>query len=163
MPAASSSFLEENTVTIQEILGGGAFSVLVLLSLVQISPIKVNPWSWLARRLGRAINADMAQELEEIKKKLDDHVTKDAWRTADAHRSKILHFNNELLREIAHTKEEFVEALAEIDAYEEFCRINPDYPNNRAILAIENIRGSYMERLKKHDFLYEGGADHEHQ
>ncbi len=148
---------------LKEILPWGAGAIIAAMSLVQIAPIKINPWSWLLRRFGRAINADMARELDEIKTKLDDHVTKDAWRTADAHRAKILHFNNELLREIDHTEEEFVEVLAEIDAYEEFCRVHPEYPNNRAVLAIENIRENYKERLKKHDFLHEGGTVHEHQ
>lgn len=158
---ASPPFREESKVTIQQILGGGITAVVALMSVVQIAPIKINPWSWVARRLGRAINADMSKELAEIKKKLDDHVTQDDRRTADSHRAKILHFNNELLREINHTKEEFVEVLAEIDAYEEFCREHPEYPNNRAVLAIENIRENYKERLKKHDFLQEGGKKHE--
>lgn len=150
-------------MTIQQIVGYGAGAIFALLSIIQIAPIKINPWSWLARRFGRAINADMSNELAEIKKKLEDHVTSDERRSADSHRAKILHFNNELLRYIDHTKEEFVEVLAEIDAYEEFCRENPEYPNNRAVLAIENIRENYKERLKKHDFLSEGGTDHEHQ
>ena len=51
--------------------------------------------------------------------------------------------------------------LAEIDAYERFCDDHPDYPNNRAVLAIENIRENYKERLKKHDFLQEGEVRHE--
>ena len=71
-------------------------------------------------------------------------------------RMEILRFNNELLRSIDHTKEEFIEVLAEIDAYERFCEDHPDYPNNRAVLAIENIRENYKERLKKHDSLQEG-------
>ena len=76
-------------------------------------------------------------------------------RTADGHRAQILHFNNELLRNIRHTKEEFIEILARIDVYEKYCKTHPDYPNNRAILAIENIREVYKERLKKRDFLQE--------
>ena len=75
---------------------------------------------------------------------------------ANGSRLEILRFNNELLRSIDHTKEEFIEVLAEIDAYERFCDDHPDYPNNRAVLAIENIRENYKERLKKLDFLQEG-------
>ena len=52
----------------------------------------------------------------------------------------------------------FRSVLAEIDAYERYCAEHPEYPNNRAILAIENIREVYRERLKKHDFLMEGSA-----
>ena len=138
---------------LKEIFMGGGGVLVVLLTLVQIAPVKVNPWSAIAKAVGRAVNADVAKELCEIKKKLDDHVTMDDRRTADGHRTRILHFNNELLRSIGHTEEEFNEVLAEIDAYEEYCEEHPEYPNNRAVLAIENIRSNYKERLQKHDFL----------
>ncbi|RKJ39767.1 hypothetical protein D7X94_11040 [Acutalibacter sp. 1XD8-33] len=87
--------------------GGGIF---LLLTLIQIAPIQVNPWSTISRWIGKAING---------------------------------------------------EALAEIDAYERFCEDHPDYPNNKAVMAIENIRENYKELLKKHDFLQEGEAHHE--
>lgn len=138
---------------LKDIFMGGGGVLVVLLTLVQITPVKVNPWSAIAKAVGRAVNADVAKELCEIKKKLDDHVTMDDRRTADGHRTRILHFNNELLRSIDHTEEEFNEVLAEIDAYEEYCEEHPEYPNNRAVLAIENIRSNYKERLQKHDFL----------
>ena len=138
--------------------GGGLF---VLLTLVQITPIKVNPWSAIARWIGKAINGEVLGKLGHLEKRLDKHITDDDKRDADGHRVKILQFNNELLRSIDHTKEEFIEVLAEIDAYEHFCDDHPDYPNNRAVLAIENIRENYKERLKKHDFLQEGETHHE--
>jgi len=139
-------------LSIQEIFAGGGLSLLTVLTLVQISPLKINPWSAVAKAIGRAMG------IEAIEKKLDTHIDMDDRRTADGHRARVLHFNNELLRNIEHTKEEFIEALAEIDAYEEYCRSHPDYPNNRAVLAIENIRENYRERLQKHDFLQEGNT-----
>lgn len=145
-------------MNVQELLAGGGGLLLVLMTLVQIAPVKINPWSWLAKIVGKAINAEVTKELSEIGKKLDAHVTMDDRRTADGHRARILHFNNELLRDIDHTKEEFTEVLTEIDAYEEYCREHPEYPNNRAVLAIENIREVYKERLKLHDFLQESSA-----
>ena len=135
---------------------GGGGVLVVAMTLVQIAPVKVNPWSWLATAIGRAINA-------EVIKKLDDHITMDDRRTADGHRARILHFNNELLRDIDHTKEEFTEVLAEIDAYELYCREHPEYPNNRAVLAIKNIQEVYMKRLKRHDFLQESSAARQEQ
>ena len=139
-------------MNIQEVLLDGGGVLLVLMTLVQVAPVRIDPWSWLARTIGKAINAD-------ITAKLEAHITMDDRRTADAHRARILHFNNELLRDIPHTKEEFIEILAEIDAYEAYCREHPDYPNNRARLAIENIQEVYKERLKKHDFLQESNAN----
>ena len=145
-------------MSIQEILTGGGGVLVVVMTLVQIAPVKINPWSAIAKAIGRAINADVTRELEEIKQKVERHVTMDDRRTADGHRTRILHFNNELLRNINHTKEEFIETLNEIDAYEEYCRTHPDYPNNQAVLAISNIKRSYDERMQKHDFLQEGTA-----
>lgn len=40
-----------------------------------------------------------------------------------------------------------------IDKYEHYCEKNPEYPNSRAEIAIENIREVYKVRLKKRDFL----------
>lgn len=140
-------------MSIQEIAAAGGGVLLALMTLVQIAPVRLNPWSAIAKAVGRAINADVARELAEIKTKLEAHVTMDDRHNADGHRTRILHFNNELLRSIAHTKEEFVEVLAEIDAYESYCDEHPDYPNNRAVLAIQNIKGNYQARLQKHDFL----------
>lgn len=145
-------------MSIQEILTEGGEVLVIVMTLVQLAPIKINPWSWIAKRIGRAINADMSERLDGINAKLDGHISMDDRRTADGHRARILHFNNELLRDIDHTKEEFTEVLTEIDAYEEYCREHPEYPNNRAVLAIENIREVYKERLREHDFLQESSA-----
>ncbi len=142
-------------MTIKELLLGGGGLLLILMTLVQIAPIKINPWSALAKAIGKAVNADVTSRLAEIEEKLDGHIKTDDRRTADNLRAQILHFNNELLRPIYHTKEEFIEVLAKIDEYDRYCERNPDYPNNRAVLAIENIREVYMERLKKRDFLQE--------
>ena len=138
-------------MSIQEILTNGGGLLLVGMTMIQIAPVKLNPWLLVGKAIGRAINADVIE-------KLDAHITMDDRRTADGHRARILHFNNELLRSIDHTEEDFNEVLAEIDEYEGYCRDHPEYPNNRAVLAIENIRDTYKDRLKKHDFLQGSSA-----
>lgn len=147
-------------MNLQEILLGGGGAALVLLSLVEISPIKINPWSSLMKWLGRAINADVIKSLDAVKetqaetrKSLEAHISTDEKREADHCRARILRFNNELLRDIPHTKEEFVEILKDIDDYERYCRDHEDYANGRAVHAIANIGRVYDERLAKHDFL----------
>lgn len=143
-------------MSIQQIIASGGGVLLIAMTVIQLAPLKVNPWSAIAGAIGRAVNKEVLKELEAVKKKIDNHVTMDDQRVADGHRTRILHFNNELLRDIKHTKEEYVEVLAEIDAYESYCDEHKNYPNNRADLAIENIRDNYKERLKKHDFLAGG-------
>lgn len=138
-----------------------------LPTLIQLSPLKISPWSWawkglkwLWRGFCRSLNADVLTQLEEVKaaqdetkEKLETHIRLDDEREADKVRASILHFNNELLREIPHTKEEFVEILAKIDWYNDFCDAHKEYRNCRAVHAIANIERVYDERLLKHDFL----------
>ena len=100
-------------MTIQEILAGGGGLLLILMTLVQIAPVKINPWSALAKAIGKAINADISKRLDEIEKKLDSHIKTDDQGRADDWRAAILRFNNELLRPIRHTKEEFVEVSSD--------------------------------------------------
>lgn len=140
-------------MSILELLGCGAGGLMALTALIQIAPIKVNPWTAIAKAVGRAINADVLNELDTVKKDLADHIRMDGERNADEHRTRILRFNNELLRDIPHTKEEFIDVLADIDFYERYCEDHKDYKNNRAVHAIANISRVYDERLQKHDFM----------
>lgn len=140
-------------MSLKEIFLGGGGLLVVLLTLVEFAPIKINPWSALAKAIGRAVNADVLRELKSVKDDLSDHIRMDDERNADEHRARILRFNNELLRDIPHTKEEFIDVLADIDFYERYCRDHENYKNNRAVHAIANISRVYDDRLREHDFL----------
>lgn len=147
-------------MTVAEILLAGGGGLFLLLTLIQITPIKINPWSAVAKAIGRAINGEVIGMLSEVKSaqkttsdRLNEHIRLDDERNADEHRARILRFNNELIRDIPHTKEEFVDILADIDSYEQYCTKHPEYKNNRAVHAIANIGRVYDERLQKHDFL----------
>jgi len=147
-------------VSLQEVLTNGGCLLLVVITLVQIAPIKVDPWSAIAKAIGRAVNADVLQDLSEVKEQqrrtqeeLERHVRMDDERNADMHRARILQFNTELLREARHTEEDFNEIFHNIDCYERYCREHPEYQNNRAIHAIRNIKRVFDDRMKKHDFL----------
>lgn len=147
-------------MNLQEIFAGGGISLVVLLTLIQITPIKIDPWSAIARTIGKALNGDVLHKLDKLedgqadtRKCLDNHIRIAEDRNADSHRANILRFNTELLRGERHTREDFIEALSEIDFYERYCKEHPDYENNRAVLAIENIERVYRERMGKNDFL----------
>lgn len=124
-----------------------------LATAIEISPLKINPWSAIAKAVGRVMNAEVLEELKQTREKLDEHIRVDDERNADTRRAHILRFNNELIRELPHTKEDFIEILADIDDYELYCREHPTYRNNRAKHAIANIGRAYDDRLQKHDFI----------
>lgn len=147
-------------MSIKELFTSGGCLILILMTLIQIAPIKIDPWSAIAKMLGRAINADVLKELGEVKANqkttqacLDNHIRIDDERNADSHRDAILRFNMELLQNIDHTREDFIEILAKIDFYRQYCKTHENYENGRAVHAISNIERVYDERLQKHDFL----------
>ena len=122
-------------------------------TLVQISPIKVNPWSALARWIGRAINKEILDNVSNMQETLDKHITKDDERYAKQCRLRILRFNDEILQQKRHTKEHFDEILDDITEYERYCKEHPEYINNKAVMAIHNVEHVYKECLAKNSFL----------
>ena len=50
-------------MTLKDLLLGGSGGLFALLTILQISPIKINPWSALARSIGRALNKDVLDRL----------------------------------------------------------------------------------------------------
>ena len=133
-----------------------AVVVIVVISVVQITPIKINPWTWIATKVSRLFQAEvlkelesMRKELDKVKQELDGHVSSDDDRDADTHRRCILAFNKELIRKLPHTREDFVDILEDINFYEEYCESHPHYKNNRATHAIAIIKRVYDERLEK--------------
>lgn len=136
-------------MSLDELLLGGGLGLFALLTLIQIAPLKLNPWSALGRAIGRVINGEVLKEVGETKSQLEEHVLSDS-------RAKILAFNRELLRHEHHTREDFIEMLEVIDSYEEYCKSHPDYKNSRCVHAVANIERVYDELLKTGDFLAEG-------
>ena len=43
----------------KEIFTEGGGLLLIALTVVQLVPIKINPWSWIAKTIGRAVNAEI--------------------------------------------------------------------------------------------------------
>ena len=153
-------------MSLREALAGGGGLLLLLLTLVEIAPIKVNPWRAIARGIGRALNGDVLDRLAQVQQAQQDtssaleaHIKDYDEYKADEHRAAILAFNTSLLRGEMHTQEDFFDAFRHIDQYEDYCRSHPGYKNNRAVHAIANIGRVYDERMKARDFL--GGVTRE--
>ena len=68
-------------------------------------------------------------------------------------RYRILRFNDEILHEQKHTKEHFDQILDDVTRYEQFCSDHPEYENNKAVLAIENIKKVYQRCSEENTFL----------
>ena len=122
-------------------------------TLIQIAPVKLNPWSSLARWLGRAINGETLAEMRQMKASMEKHITLDDERYAKQCRMRILRFNDEILQKARHTKEHFDEILDDITEYERYCETHPGYRNSKANMAIANVEAIYQRCLAEKNFL----------
>ena len=142
------------------VMAGSGGIIAVIMSVIQVSKIEINPQTWVATHLGNALNAGVINEIkaikneqEETRKKLDEHVEESEERKTDTYRSRILRFNNELVRKLGHTEEDYNEILEIIDRYEDYCGTHPGYKNNKCAHAIKNVERMYDEMLRINGFL----------
>lgn len=138
--------------------GGGA--LVLLLTLVQIAPIKINPWSAIGRALGRAINGDVLKKLGQIEEKVDalekQDKAQDAQREEDKAldaRRRILQFADEIRRHERHSEEHFNNVSEDIKFYRNYCRMHEDFENDRATVSIKIIEETYEKCIREDDFL----------
>lgn len=135
-------------------------AVILLMTFVQITPIKVNPWSWIAKHIGRAINgeviADIAKirgDIKELQEQQDEQKRRREEDKADEARNRILRFSDELRMHQGHSEEMFDQVLRDIDKYEKYCREHPDYKNSKAMDAIQLTREVYHECKQEDRFI----------
>ena len=127
--------------------------LIALLTLIQIAPIKINPWSAIAKTLGRAINKEMMDKLESLDKEMKQLRDATALESALNCRVRIIHFGDETLHGQKHTKEHFDQILRDIDKYEHYCNTHPEFENNVTVLTSARIKEIYQKRLADGDFL----------
>ena len=101
--------------------GWWAVALLAVLSLIQISPVKINPWDailgWLGRKLNGKELTNLQGEVGELHKQVNG-----MW--VSAHRHAILTFARELRAGIEHSTDEWSNVLSQIDEYEVYCEKN---------------------------------------
>lgn len=126
-------------MSLSELIAGGGGVLLALLTIIQIAPIKVNPWSKIARSIGHAMNVEIMDKLNESE-------------ATDA-RYRIIRFDDEVRHHVKHTEEHFNQIMTDIDEYERYCSTHPHYKNSKAVMAIKNVRRIYQKCRKENSFL----------
>jgi hypothetical protein len=117
-------------------LGNLSILLFLMLSLVEISPIKINPWSALCKWLQKQLS------LDEIKEDL-----------MDSRRTRIIRFDDELIEKRPHRKDMFDAILVDCDKYEKFCQTHHGYINSVANDSIRHIKEVYAELKREDAFL----------
>jgi hypothetical protein len=104
-------------------------------------------WDFVKYLISRKDGKDT--ELRGIKKAIEVLSDKVDRNQAILARTHILRFDDELINGIEHSKEYFSQQMQDIDTYEAYCKLHPDFRNNYAVIASEHIKKVYAELLDK--------------
>ena len=117
-------------------------AIVALLSLIQISPIRLNPWDAIFGWIGKKVNRGMDGQLKELERRLTD-----IW--IQSHRISILTFARESRAGVQHSSDEWTNVLNIADEYESYCEKH-DITNGIVRADTEYIRNLYQELSRDH-------------
>lgn len=140
-------------MSVAEVCASSGGVLLIIMTIVQVSPIKINPWSWLARKIGKAINGEIIDRVDKLDRDLSALRAESKEREATTCRSRILLFGDEILHGVYHSKEHFDQTLLDIKFYEDYCDTHKEFRNNIAVATIERIKQVYTECMRENSFL----------
>lgn len=115
------------------------------ITIVEVTPIKLNPWKWLFSLLSNLLYGEMKKDIKELKRDFEETKAQDK-------RWHILNFANNCRQGKKHSREEWnhvISELAEYEAYTETKEITNGVIEENA----KYLRELYHERIKKNDFI----------
>ena len=108
---------------------------IIVTSLIQISPIKINPWSSILKWLGNQLTGDLRKDLNGL--------------ITDVRRRTILQFARECRGGEVHSAEEWAHVLNVADEYEQYCEKH-EVVNGVVKQDTQYIRTLYQELSRDH-------------
>lgn len=142
-------------LTVGELAGRVVLILAALSTFIQISPIKINPWSWVARKIGRAINHDVLEKVDNLEREVQGLKNSVDERDAKLARERILEFGDELIYEPEkkHSKDRFDDVVQHITEYDAYCLTHPNFKNHMTESTTKLILKTYEKCMKEHSFL----------
>ena len=122
-------------------------------SIVELVPIKINPWSAFLRWLGNKLNGEVMEQVGELKISVQAVKNRQEEMEAKSARVRILRFGDEIYLGQKHSKEHFDNILSDIKTYNTYCRDHPNFENERTKITEAQIKATYQHCLNEHSFL----------
>ena len=142
-----------STVSVGQVLAGGAGVIALASVFIEITPVKINPVSKFLAWLGRKINGEVISKVDKLEDQITTMQKVNDEQEAINCRYRILRFGDEVKHGTRHSQEHFEQILADIDAYEIFCKDHKDFKNNKTRVTTERILDVYRECVETDDFL----------
>lgn len=128
-------------------------AVISFLTVIEVLPVRIDPWRYLLRGVGRAINGEVLHRVELLGDEVKSLNAAFKRHQAETCRARIIRFGDENLHNERHSKEHFDQVLLDIAVYEQYCSDTPGFANGVAALTIEHIKRIYADCLRTHSFL----------
>lgn len=103
-------------------------------------------WAFLTALIQKPQIREVSEKVDMLAEQIDKQNAVNA-------RTRILRFDDELYNRLGHSQEYFIQILAEIDDYKNYCANHPEFENNRAVAAIDHIAEVYKKCRDEHKFL----------
>ena len=156
------SFNGIQLLQVQDITWLVGVGLIIVISLIQAFSKKFSPWTWILVQLGKGINKESIEKLNEIEKKVTCLEEWNKKQDKELELAKVLSARRRILLcadeishqpDILHTEEYFNEILSDIKMYKNYCNEHPDFENEKAVISIKLITNIYQKCLEKGNFL----------
>ena len=125
---------------------------LVLSLIIQITPIKLNPWTAIGKWFSKIILQESDKKIERLIRSVDDIRTEIDTNEKDRIRWEVLDFANSCRNNVKHTHDEYRHIIALNDKYTKLLAKSKDI-NGVFDEEYKYISKLYADRLEKNDFL----------
>lgn len=146
-------------MSIGEIAAAIAVGLGALSTFIEVSKIKINPWSSLFKWIGSKMMEDVRAEIkavekkqEEMAKKQDELSKQRAVDAMDAVKAEIFRFYNECQKKQRHSEGEFNHIIQQNEKYEKLVKETGE-PNGVYEMEYEYIMEIYRKCQQEKDFL----------
>lgn len=115
------------------------------ITIVEIVPIKINPWKWIFSKISNLLIGDLRKDLDEVKTELRETKVQN-WRW------NVLDFANSCRNGRRHSQDEWRHTISQLAEYEDYIERN-GITNGVFEEDARYLREEYQNHCRNNDFL----------
>lgn len=150
----------DNPISITEIIAlikanwGTIVTVLGVLGIgIEVVPvIKINPVSWILKRIGNMLNADITKKVDVLQDEFHRHLKERDFDRINDIRKEIVDFSLSCQRDEHHTRDEFERIFSRVDEYHNLLK-KYKMENGKINIEVGYIEKVYAMCLEEHRFF----------
>ena len=139
------NFLQENIGSILSVLGVFGIGL-------EIAPAKIKPISWLLKKMGKVMNAEIIQKVEKLENEFQGFKKEEDIEKINNIRKEIVDFSLSCQRHEHHTRDEFDRIFERVDEYHNLLK-KYEMQNGKIDIEVAYINKVYQSCLEENRFF----------